>query len=62
MAQKKLLVEQVLSVLRDIPKDISERGNEEALEIDSDNDKFILVISSSESLDDDIQEPPGKFL
>ena len=62
MAQKKLSVEQVLSVLRDIPEDISERGNEETLEIESDNDEFILVTSSSESEDDDIQEPPGKFL
>ena len=61
MAQKKLLVEQVLSVLRDIPEDISKRGNEKPLDIESDNDVFILVTSSSESEDDDIQEPPNKF-
>ena len=61
MAQKKLSVEQVLSVLQEIPKDISECGNEEPLDIESDNDEFILVTSSSESEDDDIQKPPGKF-
>ena len=61
MAQKKLSVEQVLSVLRDIPEDISQRGNEEPLEIESDNDEFLLVTSSSESEDDDEQEPPGIF-
>ena len=58
MARKKLLVEQILSVLRDIPK---VRGNEETLDIESDNDEFILVTSSSESEDDNIQEPPGNF-
>ena len=62
MAQKKLSVEQVLSVLQDTPEDISERGNEEPFDIESDNDEYILVTSSSESEDDDIQEPPGIFL
>ena len=61
MARKKLSVERILSVLCDIPKDISERGNEETLDIESDNDEFILVTSSSESKDENIQEPPGKF-
>ena len=56
MARKKLSVEQVLSVLDDIPEDKSERGNEETLDIESENDEFILVTSSSESEDDDIQE------
>ena len=62
MAQKKLSVEQDLSVLRGIPEDISERGNEEPFDIESHNNKFILVTSSSESEDDGIHEPPGKFL
>ena len=62
MAQKKLLVEQVSSVLRDIPEDTSERGNKEPLDIESDNDKFILVTSFSQSENDVIQESPGKFL
>ena len=55
MAQKKLSVEKGLSVLHDIPEDISKHGNEEPLDIESDNDEFILV-TSSKSEDDNKQE------
>jgi len=60
MARKKVSVEEVLCVLRDIPEDVSEGGDEELLDIKSDDEEFIPVTSSSESEDDDIQEPPGR--
>ena len=55
MAQKKLSVEQLLSVLRDIPDDRSDDEQELPFDIGSDDDEFIPVPSSF----DDAQEPLG---
>ena len=49
-------------MLRDIPEDTSECGDEISLDIDSDDDEFVPVSSSSESKDErdsNILEPPG---
>ena len=46
MAQKKLSVEQLLSVLRDIPDDRSDNEQELPFDIESDDDEFISVPSS----------------
>ena len=62
MARKKVSVEEVLSILRDIPEDRSEGEDEETLYTESDDDEFIPVGSSSESEDDDVQEPSGTIL
>ena len=65
MARKRVSVEEVLSKLRDIPEDTSECGNEISLDIESDDDEFVPVSSSSESEDErdsNIQEPPGTVL
>ena len=61
MAQKKLSVEQLFSVLRDIPDDRSDDEQELPFDIEPDNDEFIRVPSSSDSDDDDAQEPLGIF-
>ena len=61
MARKRVSVE-VLSMLRDIPEDTSECGDEISLDIDSDDDEFVPVSSSSESEDErdsNILEPSG---
>ena len=58
---EKLLVEQLLSVLRDIPDDRSNDEQELPLHIESDDDELIPVPSSSDSDDDDAQEPLGVF-
>ena len=52
MARKRVLVEEVLSKLRDIPGDRSECGDEISLDIESDDDEFVPVSSSSESEDE----------
>ena len=52
MARKRVSVEEVLSMLRDIPEDTSEFGDEISLDIKSDNDEFVPVSSSSESEDE----------
>ena len=65
MAQKRVSVGEVLSKLRDIPEDTSECGDEISLDIESDDDEFVPVISSSEiedERDSNIQEPPGTVL
>ena len=62
MAQKRVSVEEVLSMLRDIPEDTSECGDEISLDIDSCDDEFVPVSSSSASEDErdsNILEPPG---
>ena len=46
MAQKKLSVEQLLSVLRDIPDDRSDDEQELPFDIESDDDEFIPFTSS----------------
>ena len=64
MARKRVSVEEVLSMLRDIPEDTSECGDEISLDINSDDDEFLPVSSSSESEDEgdsNILEPPGTF-
>ena len=62
MAQKKLSVEQFLSVLCDIPDDRSDDEQELPFDIESDDDEFIPVPSSSDSGDDDdAQELLGIF-
>ena len=52
MARKGVLVEEVLSMLRDIPEDTSECGDEISLDIESDDDEFVPVSSSSETEDE----------
>ena len=60
MAQKEGSVEKCLAALGDIPEDISEVGDEEIHDIESDNDDYSPVTNSSESeKDDDIEDPPG---
>ena len=58
---KKLSVEQLLSVLRDIPDDRSDDEQELPFDIESGDDKFIPVPSSSDSNDDDAREPLSIF-
>ena len=65
MARKRVLVEKVLSKLRDIPEDRSECGDEISLGIESDDDEFVPASSSSESEDErdsNILEPTGTVL
>ena len=65
MARKSVSVEEVLSKLRDTPEDTSECGDEISLDIESDDDEFVPVSSSSESEDErdsNIQEPPDTVL
>ena len=65
MARKKVSVEEVLSMLRDIPVDTLEYGDEISLDIESDDDEFVPVSSSSESEDErdsNILDPPGTVL
>ena len=65
MARKRVLVEEVLSKLRDIPEDTAECGDEVSLGIESDDDEFVPVSSSSESEDErdsNILELPGTVL
>jgi len=45
-----------LSILRDIPEDISEVGNDEPFDLKSNNDEHIPVTSSSVSKNDDLQD------
>ena len=52
MAQKRVSVEEVLSKLRDIPEDTSECEDKISLDIESDDDEFVPVSSSSESEDE----------
>ena len=51
MARKRVSVEEVLSMLRDIPEDTPECGDEISLDIESDDDEFVAVSSSSENED-----------
>ena len=65
MARKRVLVEEVLSKLRDIPEDTSECVDEISLDIELGDAEFVPVSSSSESEDErdsNILEPPGTVL
>ena len=52
MARKRVSVEEVLSMIRDIPEDTSGCGDEISVDIESDDDEFVPVSSSSESEDE----------
>ena len=52
MARKRVSVEEVLSMLRDIPEDTSECGDKISLDIESDDDEFVPFSISSEGEDE----------